>query len=264
MYNAETEIDTRAMIVETNHGLVRELRLNRPPANALSPELLTALEQAVVGAPQQGARALVVSGAPGMFSAGLDLPLLLTLERPVIDDTWRRLYALMRALACCPVPLAAAITGHAPAGGTVISLFCDWRAVAEGPWKLGLSEVQVGLPLPPIILAALKRVLGTRRAELLAVSGGLFSPREAAEIGLVDEVVPGDQVVQRAVEWCNSRLALPPIGMAVTRQEARSDLVALFERDLTDELRKVSDSWWTREAQAAMHAVVDRLKRKQA
>ena len=58
------------MILITDHGAVRELRLNRPPANALSPELIVGLRQAVEAAPQDGARALVLSGAPGRFSAG--------------------------------------------------------------------------------------------------------------------------------------------------------------------------------------------------
>ena len=69
------------MITTTNHGAVRVLQLNRPPANALSPELIVALKDAIEAAPAEGARALVLSGLPGMFSAGLDVPLLVTLDR---------------------------------------------------------------------------------------------------------------------------------------------------------------------------------------
>jgi len=69
------------VISTIEHGRVRELRLNRPPANALSTEMMHALRQAIATAPEDGARALVISGAPGMFSAGLDVPLLLTLDR---------------------------------------------------------------------------------------------------------------------------------------------------------------------------------------
>ena len=146
------------LIITTNHssdpGPVRELHLNRPPANALSPELIVALREAVEAAPKDGARALVLSGGPGMFSAGLDVPLLVALDRPAIAAAWRELYSLMRALACSPIPIAAAITGHGPAGGTVLALFCDWRGMAEGDWKMGFNEVQVGIPLPPVILSA--------------------------------------------------------------------------------------------------------------
>jgi len=250
------------MLVTLEHGAVRELRLDRPPANALSPELIAALTQAIVAAPQKGARALVVSGAPGMFTAGLDVPLLLTLDRPAIAAAWRDLYALMRALACSPIPIAAAITGHAPAGGTVIALFCDWRVMADGDWKIGLNEVQVGLPLPPVILAALRRQIGPRQAERLAVGGLLRSPAQAASIGLVDELVSGERVVERAVEWCQNLLVLPQAAMQATRREARADLVALFDQDFERELNQMLANWWSPEAQTVLRAMVERLGKK--
>jgi enoyl-CoA hydratase/carnithine racemase len=250
------------MLLTLEHGPVRELRLDRPPANALSPELIAALRQAIVAAPHEGVRALVLSGVPGMFSAGLDVPLLLTLDRPAIAAAWRDLYALMRALACSPIPLAAAITGHAPAGGTVIALFCDWRVMAEGDWKIGLNEVQVGLPLPPVIFAALRRQIGPRQAERLAAGGLLVSPGEAANIGLVDELVSGGRVVERAIQWCQNLLALPPAAMQATRRQARADLVALFDQDFEHELNQMLANWWSLEAQSVLHAMVERLGKK--
>src|SRR5580704_6251140 len=194
-------------IVTTNHGAVRELQLNRLPANALSLGLIRALKEAVEAAPEDGARALVLSGLPGMFSAGLDVPLLVTLDRPAIAQVWRDFYSLLRALACSSIPVAAAINGHGPAGGTVLALFCDWRGMAEGNWKMGFNEVQVGIPLPPVILASLRRQVGARQAERLGTGGLVISGSEAGRIGLVDELVPLDRVVDRAIEWCRSLLA---------------------------------------------------------
>src|SRR6202167_3815847 len=212
------------MILTIDHGAVRELQLNRPPANALSPELIVALKQAVEAAPQDGARAIVLSGMPGRFSAGLDVPLLLTLERPAIATLWREFYALGGVLARSPIPIAAAITGHATAGGTVLPLFTDYRIAAQGEWKLGLNEVQVGLPLPPIIFAGLRRLVGAHQAERLAVGGLLIAPDDGGRIGLVDELVSLDQVVSRALEWSRGLLALPVDAMAATRRRARADL----------------------------------------
>src|SRR5215469_17798893 len=119
------------MIDTIDHGAVRELRLNRPPVNALAPELISAIMRAVDMAPQQGVRALVLSGSPGRFCGGLDVPLLLTLNHASITALWRDFYSMMCVLGTCQVPLAVAITGHAPAGGTVLSLFGDYRIVAE-------------------------------------------------------------------------------------------------------------------------------------
>lgn len=251
------------MIATVEHGEVRELRLNRPPANALSPELIVALKQALEAASSTGARALVLSGSPGLFSAGLDVPLLLTLDRPAMATVWREFYGLMRALACSPIPIAAAITGHAPAGGTVLALFCDWRIMAQGDWKIGLNEVRVGIPLPPVIFAASRRLMGARQAELLGVGGVLVSPQEAARIGLVDELAPVENVVGRAVEWCKGLLALPRYAMSNTRQRARAGLTGLFDQ-IAPEVEVIIDSWWSKETQTTLHSLAERLAKKKS
>ncbi|MEO7974348.1 MAG: enoyl-CoA hydratase/isomerase family protein, partial [Thermoanaerobaculia bacterium] len=139
------------MLERGEHGEILELRLARPPANALDPALIAALADAVAAAPAAGARAIVISGSPGRFSGGLDVPALLQLDRPAMELTLRDFFRLLRALAASPVPIVAAVTGHAPAGGAVISIFCDARIMAEGDFKIGLNEVQVGLSLPRVI-----------------------------------------------------------------------------------------------------------------
>jgi Delta3-Delta2-enoyl-CoA isomerase len=250
------------MIDAIDHGEVRELRLNRPPANALSPELIPALMRAIDDAPKHGVRALVLSGSPGRFCGGLDVPLLLTLDKAGMNAVWRDFYSMMCVMAACPVPLAAAITGHAPAGGTVLTLFADYRIVAEGDWKLGLNEVQVGLTLPPVIFLVLRRLIGSHQAERLAVSGSLISPPEALRIGLVDEIVPPAQVIDRAVEWCQSLIKLPQGSMSATRQQARSDLTKLFEHNFANELEDVLEMWWDDDTQAVLRSLADRLKKK--
>jgi 3,2-trans-enoyl-CoA isomerase len=244
------------------HGDIRELRLNRPPVNAFSPELIGEILQTVEVAPRDGKRALVLSGSPGMFSAGLDVPLLLKFDRSAMAAFWRKFYVLLGALASSPIPIAAAITGHAPAGGTVLALFCDYRIAAERDWKIGLSEVQVGLPLPPVIFAALRRVVGLREAERLAVRGLLMTPVEAAANGLLDEVVPADQVVNRALKWCEDLIALPRAAMEITRRQARVGLVANFAQDTAKEVAEVTAWWWSEETQEALQHMVEQLAMK--
>jgi Delta3-Delta2-enoyl-CoA isomerase len=247
------------MLLTFDHGPIREVQLNRPPANALSCELIIALREAMEAAPQNGCRALVLSGTPGRFSGGLDVPLLLALDHTAIATLWREFYALLKALAGSPIPIAAAITGHAPAGGTVLPLFCDWRLMAEGDFKIGLNEVQVGLALPPVIVAALRRLIGPRQAERLAVGGLLISPAEALAVGLVDELAPRDQVVDRAIHWCRTLLALPAEAMTATRREARADLIAYFAQNIEPELQDVAASWWSPGTQIALRALTAKL-----
>lgn len=247
------------MIDIHDHGPVRELRMNRPPANALSPEFVHAIDTHLAEAIEGGPGAIVLSGLPGMFSGGLDVPHLIGLERREIRAAWTGFIGLLERIATSPVPIVAAITGHSPAGGAVISLFCDYRVMAEGSYKIGLNEVEVGIILPPLMLAALKRLVGPRHAERVAAGALMMPAAEAYRIGLVDELTSLDSVVERAVAWSTRLLSLPPKAMSETRRAARRDLVALFEGADEGYLDELVDLWFSDETQAALTALVARL-----
>ena len=144
----------------------------------------------------------------------------------------------------------------------MLALFCDWRVMAQGEFKLGLNEVQVGIPLPPVIVGGLRRLVGPRRAEYLGVSGALVSPDQALVAGLVDEVVPADDVIPRALAWCLNMLTLPKEAMTLTRREARRDLHELFESGMDAELTTVIANWWTPGTQETLRGLVEKLKKK--
>ena len=208
------------MIDITDNGQIRELRLARPPANALNPELLQRLADELAAASSSGSRAIVISGRPGMFTGGLDVPELLRLDRAQMREAWKVFFDVQRRLAASPIPVAAAITGHSPAGGAVLALYCDYRVMADGAFKIGLNEVQVGLCPGPVIYAVLRRLVGPRHADQLISSGLLLTPAQALQIGLVDRIVTEGEVVSAAVAWAQSMAALPPRAVAATRRPA--------------------------------------------
>jgi 3,2-trans-enoyl-CoA isomerase len=246
------------------HGSVRELRLARPPANALDLELIRTLHQGLDQAVADGVRAIVLSGSPKRFSGGLDVPTLLQLDCAGILGMWTAFYGLLRALAHSPVPVIAAITGHSPAGGAVLGIQCDRRIMAQGEFRIGLNEVRVGLSMPPVIHRSLARLVGPRIAERLCVQGELVLAEEALRIGLVDEVVPIERVVDRAVELAQELVALPPTTMLMTRRLARHDLVAIFAEDFRPEVEAMLEAWFSPEAVAAMQALKERLGKPKA
>lgn len=249
------------MITRVEHGSVLELRLERPPANALSPELIVDLMEEVVAAPDRGARAALLSGLPGMFSAGLDVPRFLELDRDGVTRAWLDFFGLMRALIASPVPFAAALTGHAPAGGCVLALCCDWRVFAEGRFKIGLNEVQVGVRMPLPILAAARNVVGHRQAERLCTQAKLLGAEEALGIGLVDELAPAEEVVPRALRWCEEMVALPPDTLRRTRALVRRELLKRVDGLDEESIELFVDEWFSDESQAALRALVERLSR---
>ncbi|QOC23613.1 enoyl-CoA hydratase/isomerase family protein [Wenzhouxiangella sp. AB-CW3] len=241
---------------------ILELRLDRPPVNALNPELVARLDQTLAKAGADGARAVVLSGRPGLFSAGLDVPELLTLDEAGMHSFWQDFFGLLERVARFEVPLVSALTGHSPAGGTVIALFSDYRVQAEGDFQLGLNEVQVGLVVPPVIHQALARLIGVYPAERHLVAGQMVPAAEALELGLVDELAAPEQVVERAVAWCREMLGLPAHAMRATRTLCRADLAALFDSREALDIDAFVAGWFSEPTQATLKALVERLGQK--
>ncbi len=244
------------------HGEVLELRIERPPVNALDPTLVHALHEAIKSAPAAGAKALVLSGTPGMFSAGLDVAALLKLDHAGMGKFWEEFFSMLRTLAVSPIPVACAITGHSPAGGAVMSIFCDYRIAAQGKFKIGLNEVMVGLPVPRVILAGLKRIVGERQAERLAVRGLLVSPDEALACGLVDQVLAPEEVVPASVAWCHTMLKLPPKAMHATRSVLREGYPVMFDQLLSRTRDEMTEVWFSDESQRVLKGLMAELQAK--
>ncbi len=239
-----------------------ELSLNRPPVNALNPELVQELDNAIARAVDDGARALVLSGRPGLFSAGLDVPELLTLDERGMREFWASFFGLLARVARSPIPIVAALTGHSPAGGTVIALFCDYRIQAQGDFQLGLNEVQVGLVVPPVIHQALIRLIGVYPAERHLVAGQMIPADDALAIGLVDELAAPDQVVAEALAWCRRHISLPAHAMDATRKLCRADLAARFDDIENLDTDSFVKGWFAEPTQATLRALVERLRKK--
>jgi enoyl-CoA hydratase/carnithine racemase len=249
-----------SMINRMIHGEVHELRLNRPPVNALSPELLRFLSEEIHRSSEQGARAIVLSGREGMFSAGLDIPFLIELGEKEFGRALTAFFDAIEALADSPVPVAAAITGHSPAGAAVLALCCDWRVMAEGEFTIGFNEVRIGFPVPRVLADLATRAAGRRVGESLCVSGRLLTPLEALEVGFVDEVAPVSDVVAAARRWCEHIIEAPAGALASARSVLRRDLVEAVRSHREEDIRSLTAKWFEPELQSAMKELVARLK----
>jgi enoyl-CoA hydratase/carnithine racemase len=206
-------------------GRIRMIKLARPPVNALNGELVRKLIEAIDVAKDDSA--IVVIGQPGIFSGGLDVPGMLGLDREGIAALFVDLWRLQRAIATSPVPVVFGLTGHCPAGGTVLAIHGDYRVMARGEFRIGLNEVQVGLFPGGVIHGAFKRLVGGHTAQLLT-RGALIDPATALRMGLVDELCDAGNVPARALEVAREICALPREPMLRTRAIVRRDLVELF------------------------------------
>lgn len=246
------------MIEIVTHGNIQEINLARPPVNALDFSLLDALTKAVEQAPAQGARGILLSGGSKVFSGGLDVPYLLGCDTPGLKACWSRFFDAARALARSPVPVAAAIGGHSPAGGCVLALCCDYRVMADGPYRIGLNETQVGLVVPDAIQHLMRRVVGAHRTERLIVAGAMLEARRAFELGIVDELAAPDAVTSAALAWLEATLALPQGPQAQTRALARADIIKALDGFDMPEMEKFMQGWYSEETQSVLKALFTR------
>ncbi|MCO5054160.1 enoyl-CoA hydratase/isomerase family protein [Thermomonas sp.] len=249
-----------ALIETTVHGDIHQIRMTRPPVNALDPTLCAALTTALHAAIAADARGIVLAGGAKVFSAGLDVPYLLGLgeNQTALAQAWEAFFEAARALATCPVPVVAAMAGHAPAGGCVLALCCDYRIFAEGPFRIGLNETQVGLVAPEGIQALLARVVGPHRAERLLVAGHMPEATEALAIGLVDELAASADVETRARAWLGELLQLPREPMLETRAIARRDVVDALAPERIG-LSGFITAWSRPDTQAGLKAMLARI-----
>ena len=253
------------LIEVINHGPIRELRLARPPVNALDTELCRQLIHAVELAMAEDAHGVILSGGERIFTGGMDVPHLLSHgdDKHKLLDSWNAFFGAVRTIAESRIPVVAAITGHAPAGGCVLSLCCDYRVMARStdparPYGIGLNEVQVGLVAPEGIQRLLRRVVGPHRASVLLTTGALVPAEQALQIGLVDELADGEQVVGRALTWLQQLLKLPRQPMQLTRAIARADLHEALAPELI-QLDRFVEAWYAPDAQNALQALVARI-----
>ena len=252
------------MIEITDRGNIRQVNMARPPVNALNTEFVQHLIGSLNRANQeQECRAIVLSATKGVFSAGLDVVELAQLDRQGMTRFWGLFFKLLETIACSKAPVAVAITGHCPAGGAVMSLFCDYRVMSRGKYLIGLNESRVGLIIPPLIQNAMGRLVGPRVAEKMLVSGTLVDPELALDIGLVDALENGHEAtVENAIEWCKTLVQLPRQAMLGNRRIAREHFRQGFADETAESISIFVDTWFSDEAQAVVTALIAKLKTK--
>jgi methylglutaconyl-CoA hydratase len=207
-------------LLTDQRGLVRVLTLNRPQSrNALSADLQESLLEALEAARHdEGVRALLLTGSGKAFCSGLDLGALKTISQSSAEENRRdslRFASLLETLYTFPKPVVAGLNGHAVAGGAGVASACDMVVMSEGA-KLGYTEVRIGF-VPAVVAVLLLRQTGEKRARELLLSARLISAQEALAYGLVNEVVPEEEVLPRALALAQSMAQNSPTSLDLTK-----------------------------------------------
>jgi enoyl-CoA hydratase/carnithine racemase len=241
-----------------DRGGVLVVALDRPPANAFAPELVSELRVALRESGR--ARALVLASTnPKLFSAGWDLPRVSALDRRGMKDFFESYCDLVRELFTHPAPLVAALPGHAIAGGLIVAAAADERYAAEGPGRFGLSEVALGVPLPASCVELFRFLLGERRAERLVASAQNMAGEPAVALGLLDGLVPAADLPDFALERAGLLARGSSAAYAEVKRRARAEALRRFDAARRDD--PFLDFWFSEDARARIAALVAKLQK---
>jgi enoyl-CoA hydratase/carnithine racemase len=214
-------------------GGIGTIRLDRPPMNALNAQVQAELHAAADEATADAAvRAVVIYGGEKVFAAGADIKEMVLADYATMLERVGPLQAAFDALARIPKPVVAAITGYALGGGCELALTADFRVCGDNA-KLGQPEILLGVIPGAGGTQRLARLIGPARTKDLVFSGRFVDAEEALRIGLVDKVVPADDVLTAARELAGRYVE----GPALALRAAKAAIDGGLDGDLASGLR---------------------------
>ena len=226
------------------------LKLNQGVTNAINGDLVQALDSALKSqAADLAVRGMVLTSSNNkFFSIGLDIPNLFALDEKDFRSFYQSFNRMCLSMLTTSKPLVVGITGHAIAGGCILSLCCDYRFISEGRKLIGLNEIKLGVPVPYVADCILRKLIGHRLARDVMDSGGFLEPEEAHRLGMVDRILPVEEVVSQSAEKAGE-LSSDSLEAFALIKSAR---VYALEREITAQLAEREDAfikcWFSEDA----------------
>lgn len=213
------------------NGDVAVITMNDGKANAVNPTLLGELEAAMDKA-EADAKAVVIAGKPGLFSAGFDLKLMSSASPQDVAALVNRGGAFALRIYANKLPTVAACTGHAIAMGVFLLAACDTRIGAAGEFAIGANETTNGMTLPVFGIELPRARLNPQYLTQAVVQAQLFDPQTALKVGYLDQVVDADKVVEAAVSTAAQLGQLPNGAYAANKAQLRAQTIKTIEASL--------------------------------
>lgn len=215
---------------------VAEIRIDDGKVNAMSPVFFDEVNEAFDRVQADGARAVVLVGREGYFSAGLNVKLLPTLPADELTRTLQSFGHTLLRIFAMPVPTVAAMTGHAVAGGLFLAFACDLRIMARGAYRLQANEHAIGLPLPTWAMAITESVVSGPAFVELMLHASPYTPEDALVRGFVTALADPNDVVATARERTTSLMALDTHAYATSKRRLRERAVAWATPKIPEEM----------------------------
>lgn len=238
-------------------GGVGTIRIDRPKMNALNSvvqeEIRAAAEEAGT---RDDVRAVVVYGGPKVFAAGADIKEMAGLSYTDMVSRSARLQSAFTAVAKIPKPVVAAVTGYALGGGCELALCADVR-IAGAAATLGQPEVLLGIIPGAGGTQRLTRLVGPSKAKDIIFTGRFVAAQEALAIGLVDQVVPDEEVYDAALAWARRLAKGAPFALRAAKEAVDRGLEVDLETGLEIERVQFAALFATEDQGIGMRSFVE-------
>jgi len=236
------------------HDAISVLRLNRPPANAFCLELGREIEAALDSEAVRHAKALVLTGTGRFFSGGLDLKIVPTYSRGEQRDFLGILNRVVGKLYACPIPVVAAVNGHAIAGAFILVLATDYRIGPTGAAQFGLTEARVGIPFPAVPMIVLDAECAPQDVRYSTLYARTFGSDEAQRRGMLDELRPPEAVLERAVQVAGDMASMPADGYRRIKHQVRRAAIERIQAVIATGADPMLEGWLSPQAREASMA----------
>lgn len=234
------------------------LRLENGTTNAISPELTADLSD-IIRHIKNECRGLILTGGEKFFSIGFDLPSLLPLSINEISKFFYDYNQVVLNIYTLPMPTACIISGHAVGGGNILALSCDYRFMVEGNKRIGLNEINIGLPVPYLADLILRQVAGDRASTGMLFSGDLIDARTAKHTGLVDGLFMQSEIERGAMEKVRSLAQKPRSGFTEIKANRTMSVKRLYEKYGPEKDTRFVEKWFLPEVQKLLTIALDKF-----
>jgi enoyl-CoA hydratase len=250
------------MIGVTHHGKIAVLTLAHGKANTLDTEFCRAITGEFARLKKSPAEAVVITAEGPIFSAGVNLIRASQGGAKYLRTFLPALNKMFDAVFNFHKPVVAAVNGHAIAGGCVLAACCDYRMMARGNGRIGVTELLVGLPFPALAFEVMRFVTGPRYFAELIYTGETYLPEAALERGLVHEVVDPAALQERALQSASMLAQLSPPAFQQTKAQMRLGVTDRIKRDGKKTDAAVTRIWTSPKAISTINAYVAKTLKK--
>lgn len=211
---------------------IATLTMDDGKANALGFEMISALSDALKKA-ESDANVILLKGRPGIFSAGFDLKVMNKGQEAMAELVGKGANLLLD-LFLHPQPIVMACSGHSLAAGALILLTGDYRVGIDGEFKIGLNETAIGMTMPHFGIELARDRLGSKALTQAVLNAQLYSPKEAAAIGYLDQSVDQNQLDFAVQEKLKTLLSLDSKAFAASKKGIRNTTAELIRHNLQE------------------------------